>query len=101
MIILFLTKLRQRAREFDMKKGEITVYLSLLFVLLISFVMGVLEAAIVQTEKNMCRLKADRAVFSVFGVSSLFCCSSTVFPIPTGKGGWFQHWYFRSVGCLP
>ena len=50
-----------------MKKGEITVYLSLLFVLLISFVMGVLEAAIVQTEKNMCRLKADRAVFSVFG----------------------------------
>lgn len=50
-----------------MKKGEITVFLSLLFVLLISFVTGVLEAAVVQTEKNMCRLKADRAVFSVFG----------------------------------
>lgn len=50
-----------------MKKGEITVFLSLFFVLLISFVTGVLEAAVVQTEKNMCRLKADRAVFSVFG----------------------------------
>ena len=49
-----------------MKKGEITVYLSLLFVLLISFVMGVLEAAIVQTEKNMCRLKAGQSLYFLF-----------------------------------
>lgn len=50
-----------------MKKGEITVFLSLLFVLLISFVTGVLEAAVIQTAKNISRLEADRAVFSVFG----------------------------------
>ena len=50
-----------------MKKGEITVFLSLLFVLLVSFVTGVLEAAVIQTAKNISRLEADRAVFSVFG----------------------------------
>lgn len=50
-----------------MKKGEITVFLSLVFVLLIAFTAGILQAAVIQTEKNMSRLKSDRAVFSVFG----------------------------------
>ena len=50
-----------------MKKGEITVFLSLLFVLLISFITGILEASVVQTAKNTGRLAADRAIFSVFG----------------------------------
>lgn len=50
-----------------MKRGEISVFLSLVFVLLISFVTGILEAAVVQTVKNISRLEADRAMFSVFG----------------------------------
>lgn len=50
-----------------MKKGEITVFLSMLFVILIGFVTGILEAAVVQTAKNLCRLETDRALFSVFG----------------------------------
>lgn len=50
-----------------MKKGEITAFLSLIFVLLISFIMAMLESTIIQTEKNIKRLDMDRAIFSVFG----------------------------------
>ena len=50
-----------------MKKAEITAFLSLLFVLLVSFVLGILEISVIHTSKNMSRLSADRAVFSVFG----------------------------------
>lgn len=50
-----------------MKKGEITAFLSLTFVLLVSFVLGILEITVIQTEKNMSRLVVDRAVFSMFG----------------------------------
>lgn len=49
------------------KKGEITVLLSLIFVLLISFILTISESASMQMSKNMSRLNADRAVFSVFG----------------------------------
>lgn len=48
-------------------KGEITTFLSLALVLLISFVMGVLEAATLQSSKNLGRLATDRAIYSVFG----------------------------------
>lgn len=54
-------------RESDMKKGEITIFLSLLFVILMAFTAGILEAAVMQTEKNLYRLEADRAIFSIFG----------------------------------
>lgn len=50
-----------------MKKGEITAFLSLIFVLMISFVTAILESAFVQAEKNQARLDMDRAVYSVFG----------------------------------
>ncbi len=50
-----------------MKKAEITAFLSLTFVLLVSFVLGILEISIIHTSKNMSRLKVDRAMFSVFG----------------------------------
>lgn len=50
-----------------MKKGEITAFLSLIFVLLLSFILAMTESAAIQTTKNRKRLDADRAVFSLFG----------------------------------
>lgn len=47
--------------------GEITVFLSLSFVLILSFLFGILEVSVIQTAKNKSRLETDRAVFSVFG----------------------------------
>lgn len=49
------------------EKGEITAFLSLIFVLLLSFIMAMTESAQIQTAKNMKRLDVDRAVYSVFG----------------------------------
>ena len=49
------------------KKGEITVFLTLIFVLLVSFILALTESAVIQTSKNQKRLDADRAVFSLFG----------------------------------
>lgn len=50
-----------------MKKAEITAFLSMVFVLLVSFVLGMLEISVIQTSGNMSRLAVDRAVFSIFG----------------------------------
>ena len=50
-----------------MKKAEITAFLSLVFILMVSFVLGILEVSVIHTTKNLNRLAADRAVFSVFG----------------------------------
>lgn len=49
-----------------MKKAEITVFLSLIFLLLLSFIMGVLEAASLQVAKNTRRGDMTVAVESVF-----------------------------------
>lgn len=49
------------------KKGEVTAFLSLIFVLLVSFILAMTKSAQVQTEKNVRRLEADRAVYSLFG----------------------------------
>lgn len=49
-----------------MKKGEVTAYLSLIFILLISFVGGIMEAASVQMAKNYRRSDMNRAIESVF-----------------------------------
>lgn len=49
------------------QKGEITAFLSLIFVLLVSFVLAMLQSAQLQTEKNRKRLAVDKAMFSVFG----------------------------------
>lgn len=50
-----------------MKKAEITAFLSLVFILMVSFVLGILEISVIHTTKNLNRLTADRAVFSAFG----------------------------------
>lgn len=50
-----------------MRKGEITAFLSIVFVLLLSFVMGILQVSSVQRSKSISRLAADRSVYSVFG----------------------------------
>lgn len=49
------------------KKGEITAFLSLIFVLLVSFILAMVESASIQTVKNQKRLDVDRAIFSLFG----------------------------------
>lgn len=49
------------------QRGEITVFLSLIIVLLVSFVLSMAESALIQTSKNQSRLDVDRAIFSVFG----------------------------------
>lgn len=48
-------------------RGEITVFLSLSFVLILSFLFGILEVSVIQTAKNKSRLETDRAIFSLFG----------------------------------
>ena len=50
-----------------MKKGELTVFLSIVFVLMISFISGIIQASSIQAGKNLARLETDRAVYSVFG----------------------------------
>jgi len=49
-----------------MKKAEVTVFLSLVFVLLFSFIAAIIESASIQVAKNYKRGDMDRAVESVF-----------------------------------
>ena len=49
------------------KKGELTAFLSIVFVLLVSFVLGILQVTSIQLSKSMSRLDTDRALFSIFG----------------------------------
>lgn len=48
------------------KKGEVTAYLSLVFILFLSFVGGIMESASVQMAKNYRRADVNRAIESVF-----------------------------------
>ena len=49
-----------------MVKGELTAFLSLVFILLVSLVGAVLESASIQVMKNERRADATRAMESVF-----------------------------------
>ena len=49
-----------------MRKGEVTAFLSLIFLLLISFSASIMEAASIQMAKNYRRADMNRAVESVF-----------------------------------
>ena len=49
-----------------MKKGEVTAYLSLVFILLMTFVGGIMESASIQMAKNYRRADMNRAMESVF-----------------------------------
>lgn len=46
---------------------NLLVLVSLIVVLLISFIFGIIEITVIQTEKNLSRICADGAIFSVFG----------------------------------
>ena len=48
-------------------KGEITVFLSLITVILVSFIVAVLDSAVIKTYGNKSKVDASAAVFSVFG----------------------------------
>lgn len=50
-----------------MKRAEITVFLSMVFILIVSFILGIIEITVIHTSKNMSRLETDLAVFSLFG----------------------------------
>ena len=65
--ILFLQRLHQRVPGSEMKKGEITVFLSLTVVLLVSFILGMMNAANIQLMKNQARIDVDSALYSLFG----------------------------------
>lgn len=49
-----------------MKRGEVTAYLSLVFILLMTFVGGIMESASIQMAKNYRRADMNRAMESVF-----------------------------------
>ena len=49
-----------------MKRGEMTAFISLVFVLLVGLIGAVIESASVQTAKNYRRADMDRALQSVF-----------------------------------
>ena len=49
------------------EKGEITVFLSLVSVLMLSFILAMLEGTIIQTAKNQAYLLGELALYSVFG----------------------------------
>ena len=54
-------------RQIDKKcRGEVTAYLSLVFILLIAFVSGIMESASIQLAKNYRRTDMNRAVECVF-----------------------------------
>lgn len=48
------------------RKGEVTAYLSLIFILLVTFVASMLESASLQNAKNYCRADMGRAVECLF-----------------------------------
>ena len=50
-----------------MKRAEITVFLSMVLILIVSFILGIMEITVIHISKNMNRLETDRAVFSLFG----------------------------------
>lgn len=69
LITTIFEKVTSEAPAYSMRsvKGEITVFLSLSFTLLLSFIFGILESAVIQGSKNLSRIDTDRAIYSVFG----------------------------------
>lgn len=50
-----------------MKKAEFTAFLSIVFILVFSFIFGMLDIINLKTSKNLSRLTVDGALFSLFG----------------------------------
>ena len=65
-----------------MKKGEITVFLSLTVVLLVSFILGMMNAANIQLMKNQARIDVDSALYSfVWRISDRFAGRVSIFSV--------------------
>lgn len=56
-----------KVQAYKVKKGEVTAFLSLVFVLILAFITSILNSAMVQTTKSTKRQEVDRALFSLFG----------------------------------
>lgn len=50
-----------------MRRAEITVFLSMVLILIVSFILGIIGTVVIQTSKNRSRLETDSAIFSIFG----------------------------------
>lgn len=59
-------KVQEYKENLEMKKGEVTAYLSLIFILLITFIFSMLESASIQNAKNYRRADMNRAVECLF-----------------------------------
>ncbi len=71
-----------------MKKGEITAFLSLVFVLILAFVTSILNSAVIQTTKSIKRQDVDRALFSLFGeYDPILFEQYDLFAVDTGTTG--------------
>ena len=55
-------------REYKQQfKGEISVFLSLMSIIIISFIIAILDSAVIKTYGNKSKIDAEAAVFSLFG----------------------------------
>lgn len=64
-----------------MKKGEITVFLSLTVVLLVSFILGMMNAANIQLMKNQARIDVDSALYLCLENIRQICWKSIIFSV--------------------
>ena len=64
-----------------MKKGEITVFLSLTVVLLVSFILGMMNAANIQLMKNQARIDVTvRCILCLENIRQI-CWKSIIFSV--------------------
>lgn len=75
-----------KVQAYKVKKGEVTAFLSLVFVLILAFVTSILNSAVIQTTKSIKRQDVDRALFSVFGeYDPVLFEQYDIFAVDTGK----------------
>lgn len=75
-----------KVQAYKVKKGEVTAFLSLVFVLILAFVTSILNSAVIQTTKSIKRQDVDRALFSLFGeYDPVLFEQYDIFAVDTGK----------------
>lgn len=83
-----------------MRRAEVTAFLSLIFVLLLSFILALTESAQIQTAKNYARMNVDRAIFSLFGeYHKILLEEYNVFGVDVtyGTGEYEEQWLFNRL----
>lgn len=81
-----MKRLFVKVQEYKVKKGEVTAFLSITFVLILAFITAILNSAILQTTKNVKRQEVDRALFSIFGeYDPILFEQYDIFAADTGK----------------